>query len=92
MIGTTTWAALANAYLAHRRSLGFALKISGGVLLNFARFADRRNHRGPLTTELILQWAGGQKAHSRRYQAGRLSIVRGFARYMAARDGRSQVP
>jgi integrase len=88
----TTWAALAKSYLDHRRSLGFAMRISGSVLMEFARFADHRGHGGPLTTELILHWASGNRAHSRRHQASRLSIVRGFARYMAARDGQSHVP
>ena len=59
----------AKAYLAHRRSLGYALEASGYVLLDFARFADREGHQGPLTTELILQWASICDAHSRRYQA-----------------------
>jgi integrase len=80
------------AYLAHRRSLGYALESSSYVLLDFARFADHEGHQGPLTAELILQWASICDAHSRRYQAGRLSIVRSFARYLAIRDGRSQVP
>ena len=82
----------AKAYLAYRRSLGYALEASGYVLLDFARFADHKGHQGPLTTELILQWVSICDAHSRLYQAGRLSIVRGFARYLAIRDGQSQVP
>ena len=87
-----TMVALAREYLAHRRSLGFDLKAAGTVLLDFARFADRTRHRGPLTTELILRWATRSKRHSRRYQMERLSIVRGFARHMAARDGQTKVP
>ena len=47
----------AKKYLAHRRSLGFALDSSGTLLLQFARFADRSKHRGPLTTDLALRWA-----------------------------------
>ena len=79
-------------YLAHRRSLGFALRNSGMVLMNFGRYADRIRHRGPLTVELALRWATSGKDHTPRYQSARLSIVRGFARYLAARDGKSQVP
>jgi hypothetical protein len=28
-------------YLCYRRALGYALRIEGGMLLNFARFADQ---------------------------------------------------
>ena len=82
----------AQEYLAYRRSLGFALEATEYVLLDFARFADHCGHRGPLTTALMLRWATGDERHSARYRAERLSIVRGFARHLAAIDGRSQVP
>ncbi len=82
----------AKEYLAHRRELGFALKTSGPLLLHFSRYADRSRHRGPLTTDLALRWASLPQTASPRYRAERLSIVRGFARYLAAQDGRSQVP
>ena len=79
-------------YLAHRRALGFALDTSGNLLIQFARFADRSKHRGPLTADLALRWASLPKTASPRYRAERLSIVRGFARYLAGQDGQSQVP
>jgi integrase len=79
-------------YLEHRRSLGFGLKTNGVVLREFVTFAKGAGHRGPLTTEFILRWATCSVEHSSRYQAERLSIVRGFARYLAARDGKSEVP
>jgi len=79
-------------YLEHRRSLGFGLKTNEVVLRDFVRFAKDAGHRGPLSTEFILRWATHRGEHSSRYQAERLSIVRGFARYLAARDGKSEVP
>ena len=82
----------AKEYLAYRRALGFGLESSGGLLLQFARFADHRKHRGPLTADVILRWATLPKSASARYRAERLSIVRGFARYLAADDPRCQVP
>jgi integrase len=88
----STMVIMVKEYLAYRRALGFALESSGGLLLNFARFTDRSGHRGPLTTDLALRWASLPKAASPRYRAERLSIVRGFARYLAARDGRSEIP
>jgi hypothetical protein len=44
-------------YLQSRRRLGFALKSEGALLQNLVRHAQRRHHRGPLTTELALDWA-----------------------------------
>lgn len=82
----------ATEYLTHRRALGFALNTSGKLLLQFARFADRSRHHGPLTADLALRWASLPQTASPRYRAERLSIVRGFARYLAGQDGRSQVP
>lgn len=82
----------AKDYLEHRRALGFALDISGELLLQFARFADQSGHRGPLTTDLVLRWATLPEKASPRYQAGRLAIVRPFARYLAAEDGQSEIP
>ena len=83
----------AKKYLAHRRASGFALNISGDLLMSFARFADHSGHHGPLTTELALRWASLPSAATQRYRAQRLSIVRCFARYLAARDdGRTEIP
>ena len=47
----------AEEYLRYRRALGYALRIEGGLLLNFARFADQEGHRGPLTCHLATHWA-----------------------------------
>ena len=58
--------------------------------MRFARFADHSGHRGPLTTELVLRWASQPPAQ--RYRVYRLSTVRCFAKYLAARDERTEVP
>ncbi len=82
----------AHAYLDYRRALGYDLRHAGKLLLNFAKYADRSGRRGPLSTELILRWVKLPKAASANYRGGRLSVIRGFARYLAARDGRTEVP
>jgi site-specific recombinase XerD len=41
---------------------------------------------------MALRWASLPQNVSRGYRAKRLSIVRCFARYLAARDGRTEVP
>ena len=45
------------SYLEQRRRLGFKLLIEGGMLENFARYADRSSPRGPLTKDLAIRWA-----------------------------------
>lgn len=82
----------AKEYLEQRRSLGFELESQGYLLLKFAKYLDDSGHRGPLTTEVALRWVNLPKTVSRNYRARRLSVVRCFARYLAVRDGRSEVP
>ncbi|HUE72277.1 MAG TPA: tyrosine-type recombinase/integrase [Pirellulaceae bacterium] len=82
----------AEAYLKSRRAMGFDLRVSGRLLLRFAEFVDRSGWHGPLTTDLILRWVHLPDAAARSYKANRLSIVRCFARYLATRDGQTEVP
>lgn len=82
----------ARAYLEYRRALGVELQNAGRLLLRFAKFADRSGWSGPLTTDLVLRWLQLPKAASSSYQYTRLSALRTFARYLAARDGRTDVP
>ncbi|HEY4261335.1 MAG TPA: hypothetical protein VGM98_14305, partial [Schlesneria sp.] len=78
-------------YLRLRRSLGFQMRSQGETLLSFAKYLDGAGHHGPLTTETALRWAN--RPHlSRSSRAKRLSAIRCFARYLAARDGRTEVP
>lgn len=79
-------------YLQQRRSLGFELQSQGELLQKFAEYLDRSGRRGPITTEVALWWVNLPQPISRNYRARRLSAVRCFARYLAARDGRTEVP
>ena len=87
-----TMTALANEYLRHRRKLGYQLDTTGKVLLNFARWADRVGHRGPLTVDLAVRWARLPKNASPTYWARRLEVVRGFAKYRAILDPATEIP
>jgi len=87
-----TMLAQAKEYLRLRRSLGFELRSQGEMLLSFAKYLDHSGHRGPLTTEVALCWTNLPKNASLAYRAKRLSAVRCFARYLTARDGRTEVP
>lgn len=83
---------LAREYLAYRRQLGVDLKGAGPLLIQFARYADRRGHRGPLTSQLAIRWAGLPRQVSHTYLARRLDIVRCFARHRAIFDPETEVP
>jgi integrase len=84
---------LAQAYLDERRRLGFALATPGTQLLNFARFADRTGHCGPLTVQLMMDWAQGEaKRANPATWARRLEILRPFARYRAQVEPGTEVP
>jgi len=52
-----TFVALVDEYLAFRRGLGFELESSSWLLHDFARYADRIGHRGPITVALVVNWA-----------------------------------
>ncbi len=82
---------LVRRYLAYRRSLGYRMH-GGELLLDFARFADAKAPSKPLTTSLAIQWASASPSSSPKTRAHRLGMVRGFARYCATFDTRTQVP
>ena len=83
---------LAKEYLAYRRQLGYELQHVGRLLLQFARYADRNAHRGPLTIRLAIRWAKLPRKGPRSYWARRLGIVRGFAKHCAILDPDTEIP
>lgn len=83
---------LVDEYLAARRSLGYALRIEGAQLRNFALFADATGHSGPLTLALILRWVQVPGRRARRFPGRRLDCIRPFAQARAAIDPANQVP
>ena len=79
-------------YLALRRGLGFGLQTLEGRLVDFARYAERARHQGPVTIDLAVQWALGSRSSAGSYAAQRLSAVRQFARHLAVADPRTEIP
>jgi integrase len=78
-------------YLAVRRALGFKLRLAGSLLHTFVRFAEQEGALY-ITTDLAVRWAT-QPKNCRPVQYGnRLSMVRGFARYLQAVDSRTETP
>jgi hypothetical protein len=79
-------------YLRYRRALGYALRIEGGMLLNFARFADKEGHRGPLTCDLAIRWARLPAKADRLYWVRRIEVLIGFARCCKIFDPQTEIP
>lgn len=77
-------------YLALRRALGFKLKRHGRLLPDLVCYLDVAGETS-VTTRLALEWATQPAGHPQEW-AVRLSIARGFARYLRTLDGRAEVP
>lgn len=79
-------------YLAYRRSLGYALREEGRLLLDFGRYADRVGHRGALTLDLALRWARLPTRADPCYWARRLQVLRCLAKYLALFEPKTMIP
>jgi integrase len=78
-------------YVRVRRALGFALVREGRLLPQFVTFLERHGHAA-ISAPLALRWALAPPGASPRWAHTRLAMVRGFARYLAAHDPRTEVP
>lgn len=91
-IDNTTILATVQRYLDERRGLGFKMRC-GSELLRFARYADARGHRGPLTLDLQLDWAqDGVLACGPATWHRRLKVLRPFSKYYRQFEPESVVP
>ena len=88
----TTFENQVRAYLALRRGLGCRLDGQRNILLSFGRFLDGLPHRGPITTEVALQWAEAPQSKDPDRTAQRLGTIRGFLRHRAGFDPKTEVP
>lgn len=78
-------------YLSLRTGLGFKLKDTSETLPKFVAFLRRRG--APfITTRLAVQWATEPQAAKKGYWAQRLSMTRGFAKYLSGLDPRTEIP
>lgn len=78
-------------YVELHRNLGFKLRGVDSALRSFVAFAERED-ASHITTDLALRWAK-EPPHARpATSASRLQMVRRFAVWLSARDGRSEVP
>ena len=81
-------------YLAERHRLGFELHAMGLALSSFARYVTSVCQHGPLTVDLMADWARQDKAqiHKPSTKARRLKILRPFSRWLRQFEPRTEVP
>jgi integrase len=78
-------------YLEPRHTLGFKLRLAGGLLHRFVLFA-REKKASFITTELALEWATQPPDCQPSQWANRLGMVRRFAQYVSGADPRTEIP
>lgn len=94
MKASTSLHARAEQYLVERRRLGFALRTPACSLRGFVRHIQVVGHRGPLTIEVMTDWArrdshGSDDPHT---WARRLKHLRSFTRWLQQFEPRTEVP
>lgn len=78
-------------YLAVRRALGFKLTRDGLLLDQFVTYLEQAGAQR-ITSELALSWVTTPERASASWLNVRLSVVRGFARWLEAFDPATEVP
>jgi integrase/recombinase XerD len=81
----------ADDYLRLRRSLGFKLTLHGPLLAQFVDYLDAAGAT-TITTDLAISFAQLSQDLQPIQWAHRLSMVRGFARYLHAIDPATEIP
>jgi integrase len=87
-------AARVQEYLLERRQLGFGMRTPLHTLPSFARFVQTAKHTGPLTVELMAQWARqakGGKAGAATC-ARKLAALRPFLGWLQQFEPATEVP
>lgn len=81
-------------FLRERRRLGFQLRSMGYALRSFAHHADKPENPGPLTVEMMAEWARCDRADSNdpRTWARRLKLLRPFTGWLQQFEPRTEVP
>lgn len=94
MSAPTSLQARVERYLVERRRLGFSGRNDACTLRSFARHVQTTGHRGPLTVEIMAEWArrdshGSSDPHT---WARRLKKLRTFMRWLQQFEPRTEVP
>jgi integrase len=93
-MSASTVRTLVERYLVERRRLGFDLRRSAYALRSFACYVGAIGHRGPLTVEVMADWARRDSHGSTdpRTWARRLKLLRSFTRWLRQYEPRTEVP
>ncbi len=86
-----TMTAAAQDYLRLRRALGHQLAWDGRLLTQFTSHLDERGVTR-LTTADALAWSAASTTGAAGSVAHRLTLIRGFAHYLAAFDAATEIP
>ena len=78
-------------YIQLRRNLGAKLRGVDSTLRSFVAFAERE-HASFITSDLAVRWAKEPQHVQPATWGSRLQMVRGFAIWLSAKDGRTEVP
>ena len=78
-------------YLTLRRAMGFSLERDAKLLAQFLGYLDQE-HAGAMSVQGALDWALLPAPASPGWLGYRMSVVRGFARYLNSMDPAVQVP
>ena len=94
MSAATSLHALVERYLVERRLLGFSLRSPAYSLRSFAHHVHSVRHRGPLTVEVMADWArcDSHGSSDPRTWARRLKNLRSFTRWLRQFEPRTEVP
>jgi hypothetical protein len=94
MSALTSLQARVERYLVERRRLGFSDHSQKYALRSFARHVQAVSHRGPLTVEVMADWARRDRRGSadRLTWARRLKRLRSFLRWLQQFEPRTEVP
>lgn len=84
----------AERYLADRQRLGFELRNSVYYVRSLAKYVQSSNHPGPLTLEVMAEWAAQGKSSmpAALHMARRLRRVRPFVRWLLQFEPSTEVP
>jgi integrase/recombinase XerD len=81
----------ADRYLAVRRGLGYKLKVEGRMLGQYVAYCNTQG-LAHVTAAAAIEWATVPAGADPSWWAKRLTVVRQFARFVAAFDERTEIP
>ena len=78
-------------YMSMRRALGYKLQRTEKLLTDFIRYVEAAS-ADRITIDIAVAWATLPVGAGRNWWSGRLTVVRGFARFLQTLDASTEVP